>query len=111
MLSNQLRLIIVVLLILLVLNLIRTFEEKLNEPKSVVLIEPQKNYTCEVEKVKNCHLRCWEINTATLLVLKPANCKDLKGLKKGQTITFEVLKNAYNPDGSINVVLLKGRGD
>jgi len=111
MLPNQLRLIIAILLVLLVLNLIRTLQKKLNEPSQIPLVEVGKIYTCEVGRVKNCHIECFEIHTATSMVIKPKNCENLKGLKKGRTVTFKVLNNTYNSDGSINVLILKGGSD
>jgi hypothetical protein len=112
MLPNWLRLIIVILLTLLVINLFLNFPKKgiyenINQP--VAVLEQNKTYTCIVDKVESCHLFCYEMNTATLLKLKPDKCDTLKGLKRGQKISFRVENFPYYNDGSIPVVLLSGR--
>ncbi len=98
---NWLRLVIVSLLTLLVINLFLNLPQKLKEEKlsQVAVLLPNKTYSCEVERVENCKLFCYELNTATLLCLKPTKCSSLKGLKRGDKVTFEVENLPYYNDG------------
>jgi hypothetical protein len=102
----------VILLILLVMNLFlnlpkKGFYKNINQP--VAVLEPNKTYTCIVDKVEDCHIYCYEVNTATLLKLKPNKCDTLKGLRKEQKITFKVENLPYYNDGSIPVLLLNAK--
>ena len=107
MLPSWLRLLIVILLILLLINLFSSLPKMVKkEPKGpVAVLLPNKNYTCEVSKVEDCTLWCYDLKTATPLRLKPDNCDSLRGLKKGQRVHFEVLPMPYHFDGSVPVVI------
>ena len=109
---SWLRLLIAILLTLLVINLFLTLPKavKNSENAPVAVLLPQKTYTCEVERVEGCTLFCYEIQTATLLRLRPEDCNSLKGLKKGQKVRFEVEILPYHNDGSIPVKLLPSSG-
>ena len=111
MLPNWLRLLIALLLTLLVLNALSTLPQRLKEPADLPLLELNRTYTCEVDKGENCLLECYETNTATLLVLKPKDCTQVKKLKRGDLITFKVAGNSYYRDGSIPVILLQAGGN
>jgi hypothetical protein len=71
-----------------------------------VLMAANKTYQCEVKEVKTCSFTCYELQTATLLKLKPQSCANIKGLKKGEIITFEVLPLPYSQKGEIPVKIL-----
>jgi len=112
MLPNWLRLLIFFLLTLLVTNLFLNLPKKgifENANTPVAVLEQNKTYTCIADKIEGCTLWCYEINTATPLKLRPENCETLKGIKKGEQITFKVENLPYHNDGSIPVVLLGGR--
>ncbi len=106
---SWIRLIVVILLTLLLINLFLNFP-KMGEPKklvsSVAVLTPNRQYTCEVAKISDCTIWCYEMETATLLVLKPDNCQTSNGLKKGKIIRFVVENLPYHNDGSIPVKLL-----
>ncbi len=106
---SWLRLIVVILLTLLLINLFLNFPKMVKTQKSlssVAVLTPGQQYTCEVAKFSDCTIWCYEIETATLLVLRPDNCQTLKGLKKGKIIHFMVENLPYHNDGSIPIKLL-----
>ena len=112
---SWLRFLIAVLLTLLVINLFLTLPKVVKNSESkfpVAVLSPKESYTCEVDRVEGCTLYCYEIETATLLRLRPEDCNSLKGLKRGQKIRFEVENLSYHNDGSIPVRILPlgGRG-
>jgi len=104
---SWLRLLIVILLILLLINLFLNFPKMVKkEPNDpVAVLSPGGNYACEVQRVRDCTLWCYDLKTATLLRLKPRDCDRLRWLKRGQKVHFEVLPLPYHLDGSIPVVI------
>ena len=80
-----------------------------NKNPKFVLLTPGKIYQCEVYKVKDCSVECFELQTATLLKLKPNNCGKTRGLKKGDLITFKVLPMTYSIEGEIPVEIVDKR--
>jgi hypothetical protein len=108
MLPNWLRLIIVSLLILLVINLFLNLSRKLKGERvpQVALLVANRTYSCEVDRAEDCRLFCYEMNSATLLCLKPERCDSLKGLKRGEIVTFEVENLPYYGDGCAPVKII-----
>jgi hypothetical protein len=108
MLPNWLRLVIVSLLTLLVINLFLNLSHRLKGEKidQVAVLSSNKSYSCEVDRVENCQLFCYEINSATLLCLRPEQCHSLKGLKRGEIVTFEVENLPYYNDGCAPVKII-----
>jgi len=72
-----------------------------------VLLTAGKIYQCEVKEIKACSIFCYELQTATLLKLKPQNCNNLGDLRKKQIVTFKVLPLPYSQKGEIPVEILK----
>jgi D-alanyl-lipoteichoic acid acyltransferase DltB (MBOAT superfamily) len=110
MLPNKIRLFLLLLATLLLLIIFLRFPkveiyENLNP--NFVLLTAGKVYQCEVNKIENCSIYCYEIRTATLLKLKPKNCKNTKSLKREHIITFKVLPLPYSQKGEIPVEILK----
>jgi len=110
MLPNKVRfflLLLSVLLLILIFTRLPKVEIYEDISPNFVLMATNQTFQCEVKEIKSCSLVCYELQTATLLKLKPQNCNNLRDLRKKQIVTFKVLPLPYSQKGEIPVEILK----